>query len=214
MNHSDLIFTIRGLYSYQDFKLWNAASGRVGDIFRVRILHPCGTKLGAGVEWTWGKCRSRKRLCHTTSTTSPRPILFSPSSLPPHYALSWRSGVTLICKAMALCASCREFDIHKFNAKNKNTQCFELTLVAIAASEGCPFCKFIYDNKPSHNSTWEMSNLWIHYKMLTPADVEYDILPSGPGLRFTQLQVWVGSKKALAGWGKIKYFRLISEPGV
>jgi hypothetical protein len=46
-----------------------------------------------------------------------------------------------------------------------------------------------------------MSNLWIHYKMLTPADVEYDMLPSGPGSRFTQMQVWVGSKKALAGWG-------------
>ncbi len=58
-----------------------------------------------------------------------------------------------------------------------------------------------------------MSDLWIHYRMLTPADVEYDMLPSGPGLRFTQLQVWVGSKKALAGGGGLKYFRLISEPG-
>jgi hypothetical protein len=115
---------------------------------------------------------------------------------------------------MALCATCRDFDIQKFNPASKNTQSFELTLVAIAASEGCPFCKFIYENKPTHNSAWELSTLWVHLKMLTQTDVGYDMLPPGPGLRFTQLQVWVGSKKALVRGRSHKEFRLVSDPGM
>jgi hypothetical protein len=115
---------------------------------------------------------------------------------------------------MALCATCRDFDIQKFSSASQNTQSFELTLVAIAASEGCPFCKFIYANKSAHNVAWEMSTLWVHFKMLTPPDVGYDMLPPGPGLRFTQLQVWVGSKKAPVKGRYHKEFRLVSDPGM
>jgi hypothetical protein len=203
----ELTFTIRGSYSYQDFQFIKSDLWPSRDIFRERIPHPCGTEP----RWSGPGVNAEATVPHHFhDISSSHPFFF-------HYTLFMLYLGGLKCprspKAMALCASCREFDLHKFNAKNKNTQCFELTLVAIAASEGCPFCKFIYDNKPSHNSTWEMSDLWIHYRMLTPADVEYDMLPSGPGLRFTQLQVWVGSKKALAGGGGLKYFRLISEPG-
>jgi hypothetical protein len=58
-----------------------------------------------------------------------------------------------------------------------------------------------------------MNDLWIHYKMLTPADIGYDMLGSGPGLRFTQLKVWIGSKKALVMGRAHKDFRVVSEPG-
>jgi hypothetical protein len=115
---------------------------------------------------------------------------------------------------MALCATCRDFDIQKFNSASQNTQSFELALVAIAASEGCPFCKFVYANKLSHHVAWEMDTSWVHFKMLTPPDVGYDMLPPGPGLRFTQLQVWVGSKKALIKGRYHKEFRLASDPGM
>ena len=115
---------------------------------------------------------------------------------------------------MALCANCRDFDIQKYNPASKNTQCFELPLIAIAASEGCPFCKFIYTNKPAHNLSWEMSDLWIHFKMLTPEDVGNDMLTPGPGSRFTQLQLWVGSKKATAKGRHHKEFKLFSDPGL
>jgi hypothetical protein len=76
LNHLDLIFTIRGLYSYQDFQLLNTPSGRVGDIFRGRILHPSGTELGCSEPGV--NAGAETRLCHTTSTTSPRPHRFSP----------------------------------------------------------------------------------------------------------------------------------------
>jgi hypothetical protein len=49
--------------------------------------------------------------------------------------------------------------------------------------------------------------------MLTPADIGYDMLGSGPGLRFTQLQVWIGSKKAPVRGRAHKNFRVVSEPG-
>ena len=50
--------------------------------------------------------------------------------------------------------------------------------------------------------------------MLTPEGVGYDMLPPGPGLRFVQLQIWTGSKKATVKGRYHKEFRLVSDPGL
>jgi len=50
--------------------------------------------------------------------------------------------------------------------------------------------------------------------MLTPEDVGNDMLTPGPGSRFTQLQLWVGSKKATAKGRHHKEFKLFSDPGL
>ena len=144
---------------------------------------------------------------------------------------------------MALCANCRDFDIQAFNASNRFTQSYELSLLAIAASEGCPWCKFVYANKPSHLGVVG-EEPWVHFWMVGAGSVwggkgsDELILEAGMskkgggnlggrggkgkgkekereiGKAFTRCKVWVGSKKATTLGGRTnREFRLWSEPG-
>jgi hypothetical protein len=114
---------------------------------------------------------------------------------------------------MALCATCQDFDIQKFVASPDKSQGFELVLVAVAASEGCPFCSFIYNNRPAHMG-WDQNRLWIYFRMTTASEIGYDALPPGPGARFTQLQVWIETKISKFKGRHTKEFRLISDLGM
>jgi hypothetical protein len=133
---------------------------------------------------------------------------------------------------MALCTNCRDFDIQAFNAGNRNIQSYEFTLLAIAAAEGCPFCKFIYVNKPSYAGR-DMKDLWVHFRMVGAGEVRGGqdelLLGVGEGVQakakgkgkgkkdegkgFTRCQVWIGLKVMVRGVNH-KEFRLLSDPGM
>ncbi len=116
-------------------------------------------------------------------------------------------------ETMALCAICQSFDIQEINDSLQKSYCYELDLVAIAASEGCAFCQFIYNNKPAPISR-DPNHQWIHFRMRTHAEIGYDMLLPGPGLRFTQLHVWIGPKRSFIRGRYHKEFRLVSDPGM